>query len=682
MSQIGRFSSLNAVPETITGNSGGAVGPTLNNINLIGAGGVDVAGNPGTSTLTISLTGAIAATYTTDAGNAVPALGVLNVLGGGTTNIHTTGAGNTVTVALVNSPSIIGNLIMPNTNSAGTQGVILWGADPYIHNFTNGGTNCFFAGRLAGNISVGSTGSAQTGVGYFALGAITTGSNNTALGAGALGAETTGSNNVGIGATALSTITTGAGNIGLGAASGSSLTGADSNNILVGNLGTSGDSGRIRVGTSGTHLTCFIQGIASVVVANTNLVTINTVTGQLGSQAVPATGVTSLTGTANQITVSAATGAVTLSIPVVFIAPGTIAATTTVTAGTNLVSTAGNLLLPTTSSTVGQIQINAVRYLHAFGTANTFVGDLSGNFTLNAGAATANTAVGKSTLLALTTGASNTAVGYLSSTAITSGQNNVSMGYNSLLTLQTGINNTAIGYEAMKSATNDNNVAVGNDALFALTSGPRNTAIGTAALPGLLTGNNNIGIGYQSGQAWVGAESNNIIVGSCPGTAAESGVIRIGFTAANATLQTKCFLDGVASVVVANTNMVTINTATGQMGSQAVPTSGLTWTVTTVDASLVKNNGYIANKAGLLTMTLPVVAAVGDTFRITGINTAVGWRIAQNGGQTIYFVGSASTTGAAGYLESTAIRDSAEIVCVVANTDFNVISSTGNLTIL
>lgn len=46
-----------AVVETLTGNSGGAVGPTGNNINVVGSGSVTVAGNPGTSTLTISTTG-------------------------------------------------------------------------------------------------------------------------------------------------------------------------------------------------------------------------------------------------------------------------------------------------------------------------------------------------------------------------------------------------------------------------------------------------------------------------------------------------------------------------------------------------------------------------------------------------------------------------------------------------
>lgn len=43
--------------ETLTGNTGGAVPPTGNNINILGSGSVNVAGNAGTSTLTISISG-------------------------------------------------------------------------------------------------------------------------------------------------------------------------------------------------------------------------------------------------------------------------------------------------------------------------------------------------------------------------------------------------------------------------------------------------------------------------------------------------------------------------------------------------------------------------------------------------------------------------------------------------
>lgn len=61
MSQAGilsESSSAAADIETITGNSGGAVGPDGTfNVNLVGSGSISVAGNPGTNTLTISLSG-------------------------------------------------------------------------------------------------------------------------------------------------------------------------------------------------------------------------------------------------------------------------------------------------------------------------------------------------------------------------------------------------------------------------------------------------------------------------------------------------------------------------------------------------------------------------------------------------------------------------------------------------
>lgn len=49
---------------TLTGDTGGAVPPTLGNINILGGAGIDVAGNPGTSTLTITATGSDILAYT------------------------------------------------------------------------------------------------------------------------------------------------------------------------------------------------------------------------------------------------------------------------------------------------------------------------------------------------------------------------------------------------------------------------------------------------------------------------------------------------------------------------------------------------------------------------------------------------------------------------------------------
>lgn len=82
---------------TMTGNSGGAVGPDgSNNLNLIGAGTLSVTGSSSTHTLTIAQDGTVATSYAEDSGSAVPSGGVLNIVGG--TGVHTTGAGSTVTI--------------------------------------------------------------------------------------------------------------------------------------------------------------------------------------------------------------------------------------------------------------------------------------------------------------------------------------------------------------------------------------------------------------------------------------------------------------------------------------------------------------------------------------------------------------------------------------------------------
>ncbi|HPO15341.1 MAG TPA: hypothetical protein PLI09_17995 [Candidatus Hydrogenedentes bacterium] len=60
------------------------------------------------------------------------------------------------------------------------------------------------------------------------------------------------------------------------------------------------------------------------------------------------------------------------------------------------------------------------------------------------------------------------------------------------------------------------------------------------------------------------------------------------------------------------------------------------WTVVTADTQMDANNGYIANAASLLTLTLPISASIniGDTVRVSGVGIG-GWKIAQNAAQSI-----------------------------------------------
>jgi hypothetical protein len=177
---------------------------------------------------------------------------------------------------------------------------------------------------------------------------------------------------------------------------------------------------------------------------------------------------------------------------------------------------------------------------------------------------------------------------------------------------------------------------------------------------GTLTAGTGIGIANAAGSITVGMS-----------TALTNGQLWIGSTGAVPVAAGITAGAGISVAIAAGT--ITISAAGG----------GTSWAVTTVDAALVVNNGYIANKAGLLTMTLPATAAIGDTIRITGMNTAIGWRIAQNALQRIRFGLQSTTVGIGGYVEATQIRDTAELVCVVAggSTEYNIISSIGNLTV-
>lgn len=122
-------------------------------------------------------------------------------------------------------------------------------------------------------------------------------------------------------------------------------------------------------------------------------------------------------------------------------------------------------------------------------------------------------------------------------------------------------------------------------------------------------------------------------------------------------------------------------TITNGAGTITVATSGVgtTWIdQTTTPVSIVKNTGYIANNAGLVTLNVPATAAVGDEFIVQG-QGAGGWLLRMNTGQ-VANLGSSPTTSA-GSLASTNRYDAVRLVCTVANTTFNAMTAVGNLTV-
>lgn len=454
-------------------------------------------------------------------------------------------------------------------------------------NVTDSNDNTTF-GASAGKS--GQSGSGNVGFGSLALGSLQNGSQNSSFGRATNYFLTTGSNNSCFGYSACESLVTGSRNCCFGVGAGGSYNGAESDNIIIGqNSGVVGESAVTRIGVQGTQTTCFIAGITGVTASNPVLTTINSSTGQLGN----------VSSVNNAILNTNGSG-----VPTLATSP---ACSGTLTAGTGLVTTtgdvtvtAGNLLLPATSSTAGIVKINTANILHAYGLQNIFLGSFSGNFTTSA---TYSVGLGYGTLNNITNGGQNVAVGGNAGNAITSGVGNLCVGYLSGAAITTTGDNCFLGFKSGQSTTGQNNVSLGSQSLFGfggggaannntivgfaggyristgtdntivgynvapfISTGSFNTAIGDSALPSLTTGSHNTTLGYNSGSGYTGSESSNICI-KAAGTASESNVLRIGTAGSGNGQVSTCYIAGINGVTVTGT-AVLCSTA-GQLGTIA-----------------------------------------------------------------------------------------------------------------
>lgn len=394
-----------------------------------------------------------------------------------------------------------------------------------------------------------------------------------------------------------------------------------------------------------------------------------------------------------------------------------------VTAGTTLTASSGNITLTSGNlvfTAVGKIYeggtAGANVWSHKTGTRSTFLGEGAG-YSVGSTAfitstdttavgynafANANAGIGAgNTMLGSYAGALgydanfqyNTAVGSYSMSNEGTSQYCTGVGAYTLRSV-TGAYNTALGYYAGYSAgAGNSSIWINNDGAnesntlrigAATGTGTRelnkayicgiyNTAVGATAGVVLADSVNQLGgLAGSAGQVLQGGTKPSFSTATYPVTVNKGDVL-----VASA--------DNVIGIVAGATTSGYVLTANG---AGTAPTfqapgggGGLTWSVITADQTAVVDNGYICNKAGLLTLTLPASSAVGKVIRVSGMNTATGWKIAQNANQIIHFNSTDTTTGASGYLASSAIRDAVEIVCCVANLEWNVVSSVGNITI-
>jgi len=125
-------------------------------------------------------------------------------------------------------------------------------------------------------------------------------------------------------------------------------------------------------------------------------------------------------------------------------------------------------------------------------------------------------------------------------------------------------------------------------------------------------------------------------------------------------------------------NALSITNGAGSITTN-VTGGGFGWVeVTGTSQAMTINNAYIANNAGLVTLTIPATLAIGDSFSVVG-KGAGGWLVQANTGQTIYMGN--QTSSVAGSISSTNRRNCVMFTCITANTELEVRNSIGNIAI-
>lgn len=454
-------------------------------------------------------TGGSANQFNADTGTAFPSGGIINVFGGD--NIVTSASGNTIDIATT------GNINLPATNAAGTQGIYQIGGVNFGFMFPPTSVYVGNAGNTTNNPLLAIN---NVGVGNDALTLISTGNNNTALGSQALEATSTGTNNVGVGHLSLTALDSGDNNVAIGSLSlesldngdeniaigfsaGSNYTGSESDNILIGNQGVVSENNVMRLGTQGTGAgqqdVTFIAGIYGSTYGGTNQVVFINSLGKIGSS----------TGTDGQVIIGATAGN---------------PAWANISAGTNVVITNGANSIEVSVPGLGTEVID--------GDTGSASGPVLTFTALATGASTTFSATGTVVTLNLEDASQNVIIGKTAGGGTATG--NVGIGHNVFHDLVTG---------------GDGNVGIGLDALDAITTGTENIAIGTGA-----------GTNYTS------TESSNILIGNA-GTLGESNTIRIGTTGSGSGQQDACYIGGVNGVLTSTPSLMTLDSTSEQAGT-------------------------------------------------------------------------------------------------------------------
>jgi hypothetical protein len=133
------------------------------------------------------------------------------------------------------------------------------------------------------------------------------------------------------------------------------------------------------------------------------------------------------------------------------------------------------------------------------------------------------------------------------------------------------------------------------------------------------------------------------------------------------------------SVLSAGTSGQTLQSTGTAVQWVTLPASAA-WQGVSTTTSCSQNNNYFVT-SGTVAFTLPTTAAVGSLLSIS-VGKGTGFSLAQAALQSIQFGSTSTTVGVGGSLTSTAIGDTINMVCIVANTTWLVTSCVGNITIV
>lgn len=277
-----------------------------------------------------------------------------------------------------------------------------------------------------------------------------------------------------------------------------------------------------------------------------------------------------------------------------------IGSTATNAGGTHI--NVGSITSPDSSLTIGYSSPNiTMTVTGGITVGKTITGNTGGALSPTAGnwnIVTANSTVfvaGSSSTLTMDFARTSNLV--MGSSPTLSANDNTSYGVNAFSSATSAGNTSAFGFDCLNKVTSGSaNSGFGLNSLRNITTPDFNSAFGANTLNNLLTGTRNSAFGYLAGNAYVGAESSNLLL-SHIGVAGESNVTRIGTQGTGTGQQSQCYLAGV------------LNTTSGRVVNVTTPGAYPYTTLTTDYVILV-------DTSSARTITPLASPVTGTTYRI------------------------------------------------------------------